>query len=237
MVEMTFALYSENLRLVHETINQFKTKSTVRLLVISKQQSIEKIQFIYSLGEKCFGENYVQELLRKAPQLPSDIQWTFVGSLQKNKCKALLKLKNLQRISTLDSIELVCRIQNICEKTNRTVEIMIQVKVFDEMSKRGIMVDDVKHLTEYVIYSCKNLIFKGFFVIAPTNGTEKTISECFQKVLDLRQTALLHWDSFKNAACFEISMGKFSAHDNFFLFYIQIGKTYHNAKIFDLPAK
>jgi PLP dependent protein len=134
---MTLALYTENLRFIHEKIDQLKTQSTVRLLVISKNQSIKNIQSIYSLGERYFGENYVQELLEKAPQLPSDIKWSFVGSLQKNKCKALLSLKNLQRISTLDSIELASKIQKICKNVNRTVEIMIQVKIFDEKSKHG----------------------------------------------------------------------------------------------------
>jgi PLP dependent protein len=75
------------------------------------------------------------------------------------------------------------------------------------------MVNDVKNLTDFVIYSCKNLVFTGFFVIAPTNGTLETTTQCFQTVSNLRSTAVLEWDSVKSVTCFELSMGMSSDMD------------------------
>jgi len=64
----------------------------VRVLPVSKTKPVSLIRQIYDAGHRCFGENYVQEIIDKAPQLPEDIEWHFVGHLQSNKAKTLLSL-------------------------------------------------------------------------------------------------------------------------------------------------
>ncbi|GMP65358.1 hypothetical protein CsSME_00026184 [Camellia sinensis var. sinensis] len=62
----------------------------VRVVAVSKTKPISLIRQVYDSGHHCFGENYVQEIIEKAPQLPEDIEWHFVGHLQSNKVKSLL---------------------------------------------------------------------------------------------------------------------------------------------------
>ena len=61
-----------------------------RLVAVSKTKPAEMVQAAYDAGHRDFGENYVQELTDKAPQLPDDIRWHYIGHLQSNKAKALL---------------------------------------------------------------------------------------------------------------------------------------------------
>jgi uncharacterized pyridoxal phosphate-containing UPF0001 family protein len=62
----------------------------IRVVAASKTKSVSALQQVYEAGHRCFGENYVQEIIDKAPQLPEDIEWHFIGNLQSNKVKPLL---------------------------------------------------------------------------------------------------------------------------------------------------
>ncbi|KAM6547201.1 hypothetical protein CsatB_018877 [Cannabis sativa] len=66
------------------------TAEEVRVVAISKTKPISLIRQVYDSGHRCFGENNVQEILKKAPQLPDDIEWHFIGHLQSNKVKSLM---------------------------------------------------------------------------------------------------------------------------------------------------
>ncbi|KAF4360887.1 hypothetical protein F8388_020040 [Cannabis sativa] len=68
------------------------TAEEVRVVAVSKTKPLSLIRQVYDSGHRCFGENNVQEILKKAPQLPDDIEWHFIGHLQSNKVKSLLGL-------------------------------------------------------------------------------------------------------------------------------------------------
>ncbi|CAH2077838.1 unnamed protein product [Thlaspi arvense] len=75
----------------------------VRVVAVSKTKPVSLIRQIYDAGHRCFGENYVQEFIDKAPQLPEDIEWHFVGHLQSNKAKTLLAgVPNLAMVHGVD---------------------------------------------------------------------------------------------------------------------------------------
>ncbi|GJM94611.1 hypothetical protein PR202_ga11273 [Eleusine coracana subsp. coracana] len=67
-----------------------RAPGSVRVVAVSKTKPVAVIRSVYDAGHRCFGENYVQELIDKAPQLPEDIEWHFIGNLQSNKARALL---------------------------------------------------------------------------------------------------------------------------------------------------
>ncbi|CAL5357818.1 unnamed protein product [Camellia sinensis] len=73
----------------------------VRVVAVSKTKPISLIRQVYDSGHRCFGENYVQEIIEKAPQLPEDIEWHFVGHLQSNKVKSLLAKDCVPQFTTL----------------------------------------------------------------------------------------------------------------------------------------
>lgn len=77
----------------------------VRLVAVSKFHPVEKIMEAYDAGQRIFGENRAQELAAKAPQLPTDIEWHFIGHLQKNKVRMIIPWAST--IQSIDSVELL----------------------------------------------------------------------------------------------------------------------------------
>lgn len=88
---------------LYKTILQ-QCSQQCELLIVSKHRSVEQIQAYYDQGARNFGENRVQELLQKAPQLPQDIRWNFIGHLQRNKVRAVMPY--ISRLCSLDSLAL-----------------------------------------------------------------------------------------------------------------------------------
>jgi pyridoxal phosphate enzyme (YggS family) len=86
----------------------------IKLVAVSKMQTVQDIQTLYDLGQRDFGENYVQELVQKQALLPKDIRWHFIGHLQSNKVKYIAPFVHL--IHTVDSLKLLSQINSQAEK-------------------------------------------------------------------------------------------------------------------------
>jgi len=110
--------------------------SGVQLLAVSKTKSVEEIQALYDLGQRDFGENYVQELLEKQAQLPTDIRWHFIGHLQTNKVKFLVPF--IYMIQSVDSLKLLLEIDKHASKNQRIVRCLLQIFIAREESKFGL---------------------------------------------------------------------------------------------------
>jgi PLP dependent protein len=108
----------------------------VKLLAVSKTKSAEEIQALYDLGQRDFGENYVQELLEKQSQLPKDIRWHFIGHLQTNKVKFLVPF--IYMIQSVDSLKLLLEIDKHASKNQRIVRCLLQIFIAREESKFGL---------------------------------------------------------------------------------------------------
>ena len=108
----------------------------VTLIAVSKTKPISDIEQVYEAGCRDFGENKAQELKEKYEQLPKDIRWHFIGTLQKNKVKYVVGKAFL--IHSVDSYELALEIQKRAEKMNVHCDILIEVNVAKESSKQGI---------------------------------------------------------------------------------------------------
>src|SRR3981189_246859 len=91
----------------------------VHLLAVSKTKSVSDIQSLYDLGQRDFGENYVQELLEKQAQLPKDIRWHFIGHLQTNKVKYIAPFVHL--IHGVDSARLLKEVDKQAARNGRTI--------------------------------------------------------------------------------------------------------------------
>jgi pyridoxal phosphate enzyme (YggS family) len=109
--------------------------SGVHLLAVSKTKSVGEIQNLYDLGQRDFGENYVQELLEKQAQLPKDIRWHFIGHLQTNKVKFLTPF--IYMIQSVDSLKLLLEIDKHAEKNKRAVRCLLQIFIAREETKFG----------------------------------------------------------------------------------------------------
>ncbi len=121
-----------------ETYQQIKAEldaKNVTLVAVSKTKPVEDILELYHLGQRDFGENYVQELVDKAAQLPKDIRWHFIGHLQTNKVKLIAPF--VQLIHGVDSLKLLKEINKEGEKNNRVIDCLLQVHIAKEETKFG----------------------------------------------------------------------------------------------------
>lgn len=126
-----------------------KLPQNVQLVAVSKTQPIEKIEEIYSFGQRVFGENKVQELLQKYPQLPKDIRWHLIGHLQTNKVKQIAAF--IDTIQSVDSEKLLEEINKQAKKNNRTINILLQIKIAEEDSKFGFDIENAKKIVKKII--------------------------------------------------------------------------------------
>jgi pyridoxal phosphate enzyme (YggS family) len=108
----------------------------VSLVAVSKLKTVEEIKALYDLGQRDFGENYVQELMDKQKRLPTDIRWHFIGHLQTNKVKYIAG--SVHTIQSLDSINLLKEINKQANKSAHVVEVLLQVHIAEEETKYGL---------------------------------------------------------------------------------------------------
>jgi len=123
----------------------------VTLVAVSKTKPVEDIFELYSLGQRDFGENYVQELAEKHLVLPHDIRWHFIGHLQSNKVKYIAPFVHL--IHGVDSFKLLKEINRQGLKYHRVISCLLQVHIASEETKFGLneaeleeLVDDMRKL-------------------------------------------------------------------------------------------
>ncbi|MGL4630777.1 MAG: YggS family pyridoxal phosphate-dependent enzyme [Leadbetterella sp.] len=110
--------------------------SEVCLVAVSKFKSADLIMEAYSAGHRAFGENYVQELIQKAEELPKDIDWHFIGHLQSNKVKYIVPFTNL--IHSVDSLKLLVEINKQSQKIGKCTNCLLQLHIAKEESKEGL---------------------------------------------------------------------------------------------------
>lgn len=127
------------LKLLSET-----QKNNVSLVAVSKTKPVEDIKELYDLGQRDFGENYVQELAEKQDKLPADIRWHFIGHLQTNKVKFIAPF--VQLIHAVDSLKLLKEINKQAEKNNRVIQCLLQVHIAQEETKFGFSKEELEDL-------------------------------------------------------------------------------------------
>ena len=118
--------------------------SKVILVAVSKTKPLADIKELYALGQRDFGENYVQELVEKSEVLPKDIRWHFIGHLQSNKVKYIAHFVHL--IHGVDSEKLLSAINKQGEKLNKTISCLLQVHIAEEETKFGFDENELKDL-------------------------------------------------------------------------------------------
>lgn len=113
----------------------------VKLCAVSKFHPVEAIREAYDAGQRCFGESRVQELLEKVAQLPSDIEWHFIGHLQTNKVRPLIGKTTL--IESVDSEKLLNLIDAESRKAGVTTKVLMQLHVAREETKFGFLPEEL----------------------------------------------------------------------------------------------
>jgi len=165
-----------------EIINELGNNAT--LVAVSKTKPAEEIQELYELGQRDFGENYVQELIEKQSQLPKDIRWHFIGHLQSNKVKQIVPFVYL--IHGVDSLRLLQEINKQAAKLEKVVNVLLQVYIAKEETKFGL---DEPELDVIVsagqLESLKNIRICGLMGMASFTDKETTIKKEFNHLKSL----------------------------------------------------
>jgi PLP dependent protein len=128
-------------------LEELKVKAAT-LVAVSKTKPVEDIQELYALGQRDFGENYVQELVDKNESLPKDIRWHFIGHLQRNKVKQIAHFVHL--IHGVDSLRLLNEINKQGEKNSRKIDVLLQVHIAKEETKFGLDKDELAEIMKTV---------------------------------------------------------------------------------------
>jgi uncharacterized pyridoxal phosphate-containing UPF0001 family protein len=203
-MEAEFQSVKTNLKNVREKLALVRKENNLydaRLVAVSKLKSVEHIRAAYEegkerrgeeksfwsdfsdLGQRVFGENYVQELVEKFPQLPEDIEWHMIGEeghnydfsgfffffpapghVTSSNVRKLLQVKNLACLETIDSVKSATKINKVLVEQNRNLNVFVQVNTSGEESKFGAEPEEAIELIRSV-KNCSNLSFKGLMTI------------------------------------------------------------------------
>jgi len=145
---------------------------TVTLVAVSKTKPVEDIKKAYQSGQRIFGENKVQEMVKKYEILPKDIEWHLIGHLQTNKVKYIAPFVSL--IQTVDSIKLLKEINKQALKNKRIITCLLEVKIAQEDTKMGLSINEVQQLiNRFNVLELKNVKIIGLMGMA-TNTSDKT---------------------------------------------------------------
>ncbi|MBL0146797.1 MAG: YggS family pyridoxal phosphate-dependent enzyme [Chitinophagaceae bacterium] len=151
------------------------------LVAVSKTKPIEDIKALYDLGQRDFGENYVQELVDKYEQLPKDIRWHFIGHLQSNKIKYIAPFVHL--IQGVDSLNLLKEINKQALKNNRLINCLLQVHIAQEETKFGFDSNELRQLPELDHFPNANIC--GLMGMASFTNNEDLIRKEFKHLFQL----------------------------------------------------
>eukprot|EP00271_Cylindrocystis_brebissonii_P000152 TRINITY_DN10196_c0_g2_i1.p1 TRINITY_DN10196_c0_g2~~TRINITY_DN10196_c0_g2_i1.p1 ORF type:complete len:261 (+),score=52.35 TRINITY_DN10196_c0_g2_i1:922-1704(+) len=185
----TQALRSVALRVQQAAQRAGRNPNQVTLVAVSKTKPVELLREVYNAGHRHFGENYVQEVIDKAPQMPEDVRWHFIGHLQSNKAKALVSdVPNLYMVETVDSQKIATYLDKAVGNQGRSpLKVLVQVNTSGEESKFGVEPADCLPLVRHVRSECPHLEFAGLMTIGMADYTStaanfSTLAKCREEV-------------------------------------------------------
>jgi len=206
---MAIVSISENIKRIRKKIDTAKLKygksQEVMLLAISKTKSIASILEAYNCGQRCFGENYLQEAQNKIESLKDypDIEWHFVGNIQSNKAKKIIA--DFSWVHTVDRFKLAFLLDKHLAAFNddhgiqKKINVCIQVNISGETSKSGCKLSEVSTLANKII-ELPNLKLRGLMGV-PMFTTDFDLQlERFKVLTDL-------YDSLSDLNLDTLSMG------------------------------
>jgi len=186
MTEVEYKIYIDDvIRRVESSRVKVSAHHIVKIVAISKYSESCDIEKLYSIGQRAFGENKVQDLKTKSSELEElPLEWHFVGNLQKNKINNLLDLKPAL-FHGLDSLELAQEIQKKCEAKNTNLSALLQINSAKEESKHGVMPEDALSVYNQIQKECPNIKLKGVMSIGAHSDDKNIIKNSFETTHDI----------------------------------------------------
>ena len=174
-------LIEVNRRIEQACIRSGRDPKEVTLIAVSKTKPVPMLEEAYAAGARDFGENKVQEIVAKKPELPEDIRWHMIGHLQRNKVSQVLGKAVL--IHSVDSLRLARQIETDAAKAGLDVDILLEVNVAREESKYGFMLEEVEDAI-MTIKDFPHVHIKGLMTIAPFVENPEENRGIFKKLFE-----------------------------------------------------
>jgi len=166
-----------------------RPESAVELVAVSKFHPAPLIEQAVACGQIVFGESRVQEAMEKIPQLPAELQWHFIGHLQKNKIRKALPL--FQLLHGIDSVALAGEISRIAVEEHREVDLLLEVNVSGELSKFGLDPEGLEAAINEV-GSLPSVRLSGLMTMAPYDPEPENARPYFARLRKLRDEVSLY---------------------------------------------
>ncbi|MCF8366672.1 MAG: YggS family pyridoxal phosphate-dependent enzyme [Bacteroidales bacterium] len=177
----------------------------VKLVAVSKTKPDSMVLEAYDVGQRIFGENKVQDLVSRQPDLPKDIQWHFIGHLQTNKVKFIAPF--ISMIEAVDRLKVLIEINRQALTFNRVIPCLLQFHIAEEETKFGLDIDEVKDLLESEEYGkMKNISIAGVMGMATFTDDEDQVRREFRRLRNIFRELKVTYFS-EEPAFKELSMG------------------------------
>jgi pyridoxal phosphate enzyme (YggS family) len=179
--------------------------SSVRLIAVSKTKPASDIMEAYNSGQRSYGENRVQELLKKKDLLPDDIEWHLIGHLQSNKVKSLSSF--ISMIQSVDTYKLLHTINSEALKVSRVIDCLLQIHIATEETKFGFNMKELHEMIDKVeFWRMPGIRICGVMGMATFTEDTNQVRKEFAFLADCFKT--LKYKYFEEKPDFkEISMG------------------------------
>jgi pyridoxal phosphate enzyme (YggS family) len=152
----------------------------VQLVAVGKYTKIENIETLYTLGQRAFGENQVQQLKERMDTLDElPLQWQMIGSLQKNKINNLIDLRPTL-MQSLDSLDLAIELNKKLEAKESKMSCLLQINAAAEATKSGFSSTEAYDMYQQIKETCPNINLKGVMTIGAHTDDTKLIQQSFE---------------------------------------------------------
>jgi len=155
----------------------------VDLLVVSKTWAADDVREVVNAGHLQFGENRLQESEIKIPQLPNDLKWHFIGSLQRNKVRKILSLFSV--IHSVSSLKLASFINRVAGELQLRPEVFLEVNLGQEDSKDGFQIDQLRSDLEAFL-NLEHLDWRGLMCLPPQVENAEQARPWFAKLREFQ---------------------------------------------------
>ena len=168
---------------IHYNLTKIKSSlpNHVTLVAVSKTKPIEAIMEAYNAGQRVFGENKIQEMVKKHEYMPKDIEWHMIGHVQRNKVKYMASFVSL--IHGIENFKVLKEVNKQAIKHDRAIKCLLQIKIAKEDSKFGMTATEAKTiLTSSELKTLKNVDVIGVMGMATFTDNQEQIKAEFNKL-------------------------------------------------------
>ena len=168
-------MVSDNLKALYE-----KLPSAVKLVAVSKFHPVSRLMEAYEAGQRVFGENRPQELAQKVPQMPSDVEWHFIGHLQTNKLKLVLPYVSL--VQSVDSFHLLEAIDKWGSDNGKIVDVLLELHLGAEETKHGFSEEEIVTILNTAGEGGSHIRIRGLMGMATNTEDEGVVEADFARI-------------------------------------------------------